>query len=68
MVENGEEDIDLNFVVEGDFFDGEEFVPVIESDRQELEIAVEDVVEPEEVDQEFSDDQNNIALPVDRDD
>ena len=31
-----EEGIDLNFVVEGDFFDGEEFVPVIETDGQEV--------------------------------
>ena len=32
VVENDEEGVDLNFVVEGDFFDGNEFQPVIESE------------------------------------
>ena len=32
VVENDEDGVDLNFVVEGDFFDGNEFQPVIESE------------------------------------
>jgi len=32
LVEN-DDDVDLQFVVEGEFFDGEEFNPVIETDE-----------------------------------
>ena len=38
--DDDEYDIDLNFVVDGDFFDGEEFIPVIESDRGHLKMDV----------------------------
>lgn len=51
--------------MEGDFFDGEEFIPVIESDRGHLKM---DVADPEEVNNDFDDDVGGIALPVDRDD
>jgi len=49
-------EIDLNFVVEGDFFDGEEFVPVIETDPVDQVNLPEEVYEPEEVDNDFDDD------------
>ena len=51
-----EDQIDLNFVVEGDFFDGAEYEPEIETEGQN--IAMPDGTEPDEIDQDFDDDNN----------
>lgn len=53
----------MNFVVEGDFFDGEEFQPVImtEDDQNALVLAE---IEPEEVDNDFIDENNDVAVPI----
>ena len=66
VVENDEDAFDLNFVVEGDFFDGNEFQPVIESEgTQALKMAD---LEPEEVANDFGEDNNVVAVPANDDD
>lgn len=62
LVEN-DEDIDLNFVVHGDFFEENlEFNPITVTDGQEKG------AEPEEINNDFGDDNENFAIPMDKDD
>ena len=60
-----EDQMDLQFVVNDEYYDGEEFVPVIVTNGDEAEIH-----DPEEVAQDFDDDDNAnnfAALPVNDD-
>ena len=60
-----EDQMDLQFVVNDEYYDGEEFVPAIVTNGDEAEIQ-----SPEEVAQDFSDEENAnnfAALPVNDD-
>lgn len=70
LVEN-DEDVDLQFVVQGDFFDGEEFNPVIMTDNQEAHINGSEDEGPEFVDLQLRDEDDagdQYAVPVMLDD
>ena len=49
-------------MVHGDFFDGEEFQPQIMTDRDTNALPVPS--EPEEVVNDFGDNENNFAMPI----
>ena len=72
LATNNEDDVDLQFVVQGDFFDGEEFNPVIMTDNQE-ELHIENGSDdggPEFVNLELRSEQNDgeFAIPIAQDD
>ena len=58
LVMPDEDNVDLQFVVQGDFFDGAEYEPDIASEAQN--IAMPGETEPEEVDQDFDDEVNGV--------
>ena len=64
---DGEADVDLNFVVHGDFFDGEEFHPHIMTEEEKAHFA-EMRSEAEEINVDFGDERgSNFAVPIDDD-
>lgn len=57
---DNDDDIDLNFVVHGDFMDEKDFNPVMNTDGQG------EAGEPEEINNDFGDEDGNFAIPIDK--